>query len=969
MNINNLLKGSCIAFSTVFLLSGCGGGGGSSSSGSSSSSSTKAFLIDAAVSGVKYVNADGSTGFTSNDGSFDYKSGTTKFYVGEVQVGEISNLNSDSRVFLQDIVKVDRSNINHPKVVKLAKFLQTIDSDGDASNGINTKDAHSKFSTKLDVLDSNTDVDTLLTSNSYSVKTEADVKNHLKSELQKRNISVDEVAPALVSSNTNNSLSVSSNITVTFNDELLAETVNNSTVQLKKKSTNALVTSTVFYDNASKTIVVNPNEDLEPSVDYVLVISTALQDKASNPLASQITLNFSTIAQNDSIVPTVSIQGQAQDILLSSNIELKFSEAMKKDTINNTNIVLKDEGNNTVNAVVTYNEANFVATINPENNLQASSSYTVKLKSAIKDLAGNPLAEKEIDLTTINQNLAQAPQISQTSLDSNSVGIKADANITITFSKEIDKDTLNDNIKIRKDGKSFDISTNITVNGNVVTVNPSSLLDKDSNYSLTIKNGIKDLQGNLLDISNDRVINFSVEAQVDNSRPVLVEEASSISNNAKNIAINSNFTFTFSEDIKPDTLSDSSIILEDSNSNAVAKTFTYSSKVLTITPSSDLSHGTTYKLKLTTAITDLKGNKFDGNPFASSSVSHDKVISFTTIANSNDNTAPTLVSSNNLGTIAKDAQVVITFSEELKEINNSNYTNYLTIPSGYSFSKYENKKIYINAATSLNEYDTSYQIVLKNTIADLKGNTLANQQTITFKTALEADNQGPRKTSSNPSDNALNVNADSNLTITFDEAIETNSVNATNIKLAKKDDKNTNLISDGEVSVSSNIITINPTNNLDLNTDYVIIIKKDGIKDSNNNAFEGSFGADEEINFKTRMSNSSASCDAGYSEYLDKCYKIYTSSKTQLEANNQCTSEASSLVEISMFNQGGFSLSLAKSFADGISLVNGEYWLKDKKNQFGRDYGLILKSSFGSWSSGEKALSTNPTLPFICVKN
>jgi hypothetical protein len=131
-----------------------------SNSSSSSSSGTgigsslkKAFLIDSAVAGVKYTrfidtDEDGlldagetivATGVTGTDGSFSYATGeTVVFEVAGITLGSMSaaNINADGKVFPQDILGVERENVTDPDVTKMAQLLQTLDSDGDASNGI-----------------------------------------------------------------------------------------------------------------------------------------------------------------------------------------------------------------------------------------------------------------------------------------------------------------------------------------------------------------------------------------------------------------------------------------------------------------------------------------------------------------------------------------------------------------------------------------------------------------------------------------------------------------------------------------------------------------------------------------------------------------------------------------------------------------------------------------------------------------
>ncbi|MCK5111890.1 MAG: hypothetical protein KAQ94_10255, partial [Arcobacteraceae bacterium] len=117
--------------------------GGSSAAGaiSSGASLLTGYFIDSAVSGVDYYIGGVLKGQTGADGSFTYYSGdTVTFKVGNITIGDIasSEINADTKVMPQDLVGggVTRADTTNTTVVKIAQLLQTLDADGDASNGI-----------------------------------------------------------------------------------------------------------------------------------------------------------------------------------------------------------------------------------------------------------------------------------------------------------------------------------------------------------------------------------------------------------------------------------------------------------------------------------------------------------------------------------------------------------------------------------------------------------------------------------------------------------------------------------------------------------------------------------------------------------------------------------------------------------------------------------------------------------------
>jgi len=130
MITKKLLMSSTLA---ALVLVGCGGGG-------SSSSATTGYLVDSAVANANYdCTADGSYNKTTGaDGSFTCTNmSQVRFRVGNLVLGEIHALPSDKHVFPQDLVGVARdTGVNDARVIAMAQLLQSLDSDGNPSNGI-----------------------------------------------------------------------------------------------------------------------------------------------------------------------------------------------------------------------------------------------------------------------------------------------------------------------------------------------------------------------------------------------------------------------------------------------------------------------------------------------------------------------------------------------------------------------------------------------------------------------------------------------------------------------------------------------------------------------------------------------------------------------------------------------------------------------------------------------------------------
>jgi len=95
-------------------------------------------LIDGAVEGVEYNTTSGLHGFTDESGGFDFKDGDdVTFTIGGVTLGTATAGDvATGKTFLQDIADVDRTDLNDEYLENMATFLQSIDENSNAYDGI-----------------------------------------------------------------------------------------------------------------------------------------------------------------------------------------------------------------------------------------------------------------------------------------------------------------------------------------------------------------------------------------------------------------------------------------------------------------------------------------------------------------------------------------------------------------------------------------------------------------------------------------------------------------------------------------------------------------------------------------------------------------------------------------------------------------------------------------------------------------
>ncbi len=143
MNLQKTRGGRWAGLTAIVLVAGTltacdgggGGGGGGAPSGSKSPSQQPAGktgqLIDSAVAGVDYATATFS-GKTDANGEYLFTEGeTVVFKIGEIVFPAIA-----AKGVVTPLDLAGSQNIDDPKVINIARLLQTLDEDQDPSNGI-----------------------------------------------------------------------------------------------------------------------------------------------------------------------------------------------------------------------------------------------------------------------------------------------------------------------------------------------------------------------------------------------------------------------------------------------------------------------------------------------------------------------------------------------------------------------------------------------------------------------------------------------------------------------------------------------------------------------------------------------------------------------------------------------------------------------------------------------------------------
>lgn len=271
------------------MLVGCGGG--SSSTTTADTSSKKVTLYDDIVSGVKYVNGN-NTGFTDSNGQFSYESGNVEFFVGDVKLGTVTSIPVDNKIFIQDIVGVSRTDTTNTDVIKIGRFLQSLDSNSSTDAIEITQVDFDKFedsnNNETDLLDSATNVDTILNTAGYSsnqIISAVQAVEHMKNVLESQGEIVNSTVLSLNTSNINNgdsNVELDPEFNLEFSDDIPKKYLNSTYFILTKDSDSSNVVVTIA--KKGNRVLVEPANDLEEGESYTLTIKNTIKNYSGDDI-------------------------------------------------------------------------------------------------------------------------------------------------------------------------------------------------------------------------------------------------------------------------------------------------------------------------------------------------------------------------------------------------------------------------------------------------------------------------------------------------------------------------------------------------------------------------------------------------------------------------------------------------------------------------------------------------------------
>ncbi len=318
--------------------------------------------------------------------------------------------------------------------------------------------------------------------------------------------------------------------------------------------------------------------------------------------------------------PASGAVGIAVDAVLTAS----FSEPVNTTTLNTSSVTVAGSGSAApVTGTVTVTGT--TATFTPAAPLSPSTTYTVTISTAVKDVAGNALASTYVwSFTTAAPPDVTAPTIVSRTPSPEATQVALSVKPSVTFSEPMRSATLSTaTITLTNAGTGTPVPGTISVSGDTATFVPTAALEPTTQYTMRVLTGVQDLAGNALNAPATWAFRTLTPASVDYQYPA---------NGAIGVPQDIAVTAGFSEAIDPATLTPSTFMISGPGGGAVSGivVVNVTNNAAIFYPDSRLAANTQYTVTVKSTVRTATGN----------ALGQDFTWTLTTETTAPDNTPP-----------------------------------------------------------------------------------------------------------------------------------------------------------------------------------------------------------------------------------------------------------------------------------------------------------------------------------------
>ena len=348
---------------------------------------------------------------------------------------------------------------------------------------------------------------------------------------------------------------------------------------------------------------------------YIQVFFTSgATDAAGNPLYN-FQSSFRIAPSLAAVAPTILSCAYCYSLDTTGVIEFLFSKPLNPATAIAANFFVKAQDNTTLlPGTVSLLDGGRLLRFTPASPLPASACQAawVYLTANLQDttglsFAGNNSSYYSYVCTSAVSNSAP-PSVSATAPTSGATGIGTNAVVSVTFSENVDQNTLDPStVTLASGGNNIPLSIAYNAGNFTMTVTPQAPLPPSAAIALTL-NGVTDSEGDALS-PTPYTLNFNTGAAPDYNPPVFV--TSNITYNQINVPVTTSISLTFNKPLDfRSAILGNTVVFQDATAGypQVAATVTpVGSSGLLVTPTAALSVNHYYRVYWS-GLADLNGN-------------------------------------------------------------------------------------------------------------------------------------------------------------------------------------------------------------------------------------------------------------------------------------------------------------------------------------------------------------------------
>ena len=592
-------------------------------------------------------------------------------------------------------------------------------------------------------------------------------------------LGTDTTAPTVVQVSPGNGtlgVAVNPQVVVVVSAPVSAASVGSNAITVASGGTPVAGAISLSSDRATLTFV--PSSLLSASTTYTVTVS-GFTDQAGNPVtpfSSTFTTGTSGVADTTRpTVTTVSPANGATGVPASSSIVLTFNEVIDPATVNANTVQIEASGfSGELAGSYAVDTTGKIVTFTPVSPLPGNTLIFVVV-NGVTDLSGNGNNFFESTFTTGAGTDTTSPTVLMVTPGNGAAGIGLNATVVLTFSKSLNRNTVNGNtVGLLVNGSKLGIGINISADNRVVTLNTGTL-PAASTVTVVATTGVTDLFGNAL---GNFESSFSTATAFDTTHPAVVTQRPG--NGATGVPVNSSVVLYVNEAMNAGTVQGA---LHVSQNGVLASGTTQVSdngQVVVFTPSIPWQNNALIQVFLDSTALDA-----DGNSLSSYQGSFRTAVDTTTIT-------PGVVSVSPSGSnVPTNVVIDVGFNEPLNAATVNSTTVSLLQDVCCNFPAVPSTATLLNGGTVVQitpsaplQPNTTYFVQINSGLQGANGLAFPFTQNVLFlTTGAGTDTAAPTIVSVSPPNGSVNVGDNAQIRVVFSKPVNPLTVNAGSIQL------------------------------------------------------------------------------------------------------------------------------------------------------------------------------------------